>query len=171
MVGMIGIADLRTMYGYGCWANRKVFDVLRQLTPEEFTRQVAGSYGSVQSTMVHMMSAEWGWVYRCGGGESRGPALVPSDYPTVDSLAEKWSQVEGWIRDYLAKLTDEDLNRIVEFSFPSTPTYAMPVGELMQHAANHSVHHRGQVALLLRALGHVPGNFDILFYFGKDRTA
>jgi uncharacterized damage-inducible protein DinB len=36
----------------------------------------------------------------------------------------------------------------------------------MHHAAIHGVHHRGQVALLLRALGHVPGNFDILFYYG-----
>ncbi len=168
---MISVADLRTMCEYGYWANEKVFDVLRQLTPEEFTRQVAGSYGSVQSTMVHMMSAEWGWVYRCGGGEPRGPALVPADYPTVDALVAKWAQVEGWVRDYLAKLSDEDLKRVVEFSFPTAPKYAMPAGELMQHAANHSVHHRGQVALLLRALGHVPGNFDILFYFAKNQAA
>ena len=34
----------------------------------------------------------------------------------------------------------------------------------MQHSVIHGVHHRGQVALLLRLLGHAPGNFDILFY-------
>ena len=37
----------------------------------------------------------------------------------------------------------------------------MPLGEMMQHAANHGVHHRGQVALLLRLLGHVPGDFRL----------
>jgi uncharacterized damage-inducible protein DinB len=36
----------------------------------------------------------------------------------------------------------------------------MPIGQLLHHAASHGVHHRGQVALLLRSLGHVPGNFD-----------
>jgi uncharacterized damage-inducible protein DinB len=45
----------------------------------------------------------------------------------------------------------------------------MPLGELLQHAANHGVHHRGQVSLLLRLLGDDPDNFDILFYYEEKR--
>jgi uncharacterized damage-inducible protein DinB len=37
----------------------------------------------------------------------------------------------------------------------------------MQHAANHGVHHRGQISLLLRMLGYSPDNFDILFYYAE----
>jgi uncharacterized damage-inducible protein DinB len=43
----------------------------------------------------------------------------------------------------------------------------MPLGELLQHAANHGVHHRGQVSLLLRLQGYNPDNFDILFYYAE----
>ena len=61
---MVCVKDLQALYDYGYWANRKIFDVLAQLTQEEFTQEVAGSFGSVRNTMVHMMSAEWGWLDR-----------------------------------------------------------------------------------------------------------
>jgi uncharacterized damage-inducible protein DinB len=71
----------------------------------------------------------------------------------------------------LSKLKDEDLARVVEFATPSGETRSMPIGDLMQHAATHGVHHRGQVAMMLRLLGHAPGNFDLLFYCAEKRGA
>jgi hypothetical protein len=81
MIDMTSLKDLQALYDYGYWANGKLFEVVSQLTPEEFTQSVAGSYGSVRNTMVHVLSAEWGWRDRCGGAQ-RGPALVAFDYPT-----------------------------------------------------------------------------------------
>jgi uncharacterized damage-inducible protein DinB len=157
------VKDLERLYDYGYWANRKLFQAVSQLTPEQFRQTVAGSYGSVRNTLVHVLSAEWGWLDRCGGPE-RGPALKPDDYPTVESLVGAWSAVEVYVREFLSKLKDEDLARIVEFANPRGEKRSMVLGPLMQHAATHGVHHRGQVALLLRSLGCTPGNFDMLFY-------
>lgn len=69
------VKDLQTLYDYSYCANGKLFEVLSQLTPEQFTQPVLGSYGSVRNTMVHALSAEWGWLDRCGGAQ-RGAALV-----------------------------------------------------------------------------------------------
>jgi uncharacterized damage-inducible protein DinB len=157
------VKDLERLYDYGYWANKKLLAVVAQLTPEQFTQTVAGSYGSVRSTLVHTLSAEWGWLDRCGG-HARGPALRADDFPTLQSLVDTWAKVEGWVRAFLRELSDEELQRHVEYKNPRGETRSMALGELMQHGANHGVHHRGQVALLLRALGQVPGNFDLLFY-------
>ena len=163
------VKDLKSTFDYGYWANEKLLAVVSKLTPEQFTQPVAGSYGSIRNTLVHVLSAEWGWLSRCGGPQ-RGDALKADDYPTVDSLLAAWSKVEGYMNEFLSKLKDEDLVRIVEFTNPRGEKRSMPLGELMQHAAIHGVHHRGQVALLLRVLGHVPGNFDMLFYFAEKRN-
>jgi len=162
------VADLRRRFEYSYWANRKLFAVVAQLTPEELTRNVAGSYGSVRNTLVHTLSAEWGWIARCGG-PARGPALKADDYPTFESIIEKWLTVEGYVDDFLISLTDADLQRIIEYDFGTGPKSA-PMSELLEHAANHGVHHRGQIALLLRMLGRVPGNVDLLFYDTEQRA-
>ena len=163
------VKDLQRLYEYGYWANAKLFPVIAQLTPEQFTHAVVGGHGSIRNTIVHVMSAEWGWISRCGGPE-RGPALKPADFSTVESVLETWKKVEGYVREFLARISDADLARDVEFSLPGLEKRSMAIGELLQHGAIHAVHHRGQVAVLLRMLGHTPGNFDLLFYDAERRA-
>lgn len=164
------VSDLQRLYDYHYWANRKLLGVVAWLTPEQFTRRVAGSYGSIRNTLVHVLSAEWGWLDRCGGPE-RGERLDPWDYPTVDSVTQAWMRVEGYMRDFLSGLEDESLGRHIEFALEAGEKQSVPLGDLVLHAAVHAVHHRGQVALLLRALGFVPGNFDVLVYVGDQQRA
>ena len=158
--------DLRTQFDYGYWANAKLFEVVSNLTTEQFTQSVAGSYGSIRNTLVHMMSAEWGWMERSGGFK-RSPKLNASDFPTFASVRERWKEVETHLRHFLDTLQDEDVGSIVEFAIGEGPKQTLSVGEMMHHAAVHGVHHRGQVALLLRSLGYVPGDFDMYNYYSQ----
>jgi uncharacterized damage-inducible protein DinB len=118
--------------------------------------------------LVHALSAEWGWLDRCGG-PARGPRLNPADYANAQYVIEAWSKVERYVREFLSNMKDEDLARNAEWTNEAGEKRSMPIGELMQHAAIHGVHHRGQVALMLRLLGFVPGNFDMLFYYADKR--
>jgi uncharacterized damage-inducible protein DinB len=162
------VADLQTLLDYGYWANRKLFAVVERLTPEQFTRTLDGKHGCVRNTLVHVLSAEWGWLERCGGLK-RGAPLDPANFPTPQSLVEPWANVESHLRQFLSKLRDEDLQRNVEFVMGNAEKRSMPLGELLSHAANHGVHHRGQVSLLLRLLGHDPENFDLFIYFAQRK--
>jgi uncharacterized damage-inducible protein DinB len=161
--------DLERLYDHNYWANKQLMAVVSQLTPGQFTQSIAGSYGSIRNTLVHVLSAEWGWLDRCGG-PPRGERLNPQDYPTAESLVQTWILVKEYVRGFLSGLKDEDLARDIAFAIGGGPKHSLPIGDLMQHAAVHAVHHRGQVALLLRTLGYVPGNFDWLLYLGEKRS-
>lgn len=160
------VDDLVELFDYCYWANARLFEAMARLTPEEFTRAVGGSYGSIRNTLVHALSAEWGWLDRCGG-PPRGPKLDAAQYPTLPSLIEAWTRVERDMRGYLRTLRDADLEREVRFAFGG-PERSMPAGKLLWHAALHGIHHRGQASLLMRMLGHAPGNVDMLMYLGED---
>jgi uncharacterized damage-inducible protein DinB len=164
----MNVTDLQRLYDYGYWANRRLLRVISELSPDEFTRTAAGNPRSIRDTLVHAMSAEWGWLSRCGGPE-RGLALNPTDYPTTAAVRETWRVVEGHLRTFLSQLKDEDLARETEFTNPRGEKRSLTMAELLQHAANHGVHHRAQLALLVRLLGHTPASLDMLIYDGEQR--
>ena len=161
--------DLEALFDYSYWANNRLFRVVAGLQPEEFTRRIAGSYGSVQNTLVHALSTEWGWLDRCGGELKRGKRLDAGDYPAPTRLIGEWTRVEQSMRPFLSGLTDSDLTRVIEYPGSDGAPRSMPLGELMHHTAQHTAHYRAQTAVLLRELGHTPGNFDLLFYYAERR--
>jgi uncharacterized damage-inducible protein DinB len=156
------VDEIKRLFAYHYWATHKLLKVVGALTPEEYSREVAGTYGSVRNTLVHTLSAEWGWLDRCGGWP-RGEKLNADQYPTPASLIEQWAKVEAKVNEFLATVTDDQLNGVVEFTIGDR-SFRQERGQLLRHAAIHSMHHRGQVSLLIRALGRTPGNFDLLFY-------
>ena len=156
------VDEIKRLFAYHYWATHKLLKVVGGLTPEEYSREVAGAYGSVRNTLVHTLSAEWGWLDRAGGWP-RGDKLSADDYPTPASLIDQWAKVEEKMNEFLAGISADLLDGVVEFKI-GDKAFKQERGQLLRHAAIHSVHHRGQVALLIRALGRTPGNFDLLFY-------
>ena len=46
------VKDLEDLYGYGYWADRKLFDVILQLTPEEF-KEILNAVGRADARRRH----------------------------------------------------------------------------------------------------------------------
>ncbi len=163
------VEDLELLYDYSNWANRQMFRALEPLTEEQFTQSVGEGFGCIRDTLVHVVSAEWGWLQRCGGRE-RGNALKNEDFPTLISVIQIADKVATYVQEFLSQLQDTDLEKTVEFSNPKGEKRTMRIGEMLHHAANHGVHHRGQVVLILRLLGYTPDDFDLLFYYGAKHN-
>ena len=70
-------------------------------------------------------------------------------------VREKWEEVEREQVEFIRLLTKERLEEII----PVRAT-RMKLIHLMQHLANHSTYHRGQIALMMRQLDAVPQATD-----------
>lgn len=162
--------EIRTLYDYNAWANHRSLDAAAKLTKEEFTKPMGSSFGSVRDTLAHICSAEWVWLERF---QARSPASFPdaSGFLDVESLRVKWAEQEGRLLAFAGKLTQEDLNRVMEYKTMKFGVYKNPLWQSMQHVVNHGTYHRGQVTTLLRQLGAQPILTDLMHYYRERATA
>ena len=153
-----GIAKL---FAYGRWANAKTLESVSELTPEEYTRAVGGSFGSIQGTLAHLYGADWVWLERWQG---RSPRALPAaqEVPTLEALRENWRLVEEGRAAFLQALTREAMAERLTYVNFKGETFSYPLGEALLHVANHGTYHRGQIATLIRQVGRTPIATDYL---------
>jgi uncharacterized damage-inducible protein DinB len=151
--------DVRLLFEYDRWANGRILKLIEQLTPEQFARDLGGAFPSVRDVLLHMMAAKWAWLTYWKepspsepvlmGLFTRGAALFPSEnFPTLDAVRPKWVEVEEEHGEFVIGVTDERLKRKLPVGNTS-----LSLAHLLQHLANHSTYHRGQIAMMLRQLG------------------
>ena len=148
------VEQLGPLVAYNRWASTRLLEAAATLSVEERERDLRASFCSLQGTLIHILWGERGWLHFWQDGEFL-PDPVPGDYSDFASLRSAWTRHEGAYAAYLLGLTQEDLDapRAVD-------DHTHTLGELVQHTLSHSTHHRGQVTLLLRQLGHEPPSTD-----------
>jgi len=86
---------------------------------------------------------------------------LSADLATAQS---KWAEVEREQAEFVNRVTDESLRRML----PVRETQ-ISLAHLMQHLANHSTYHRGQVAHMMRQLGAEPLATDFAMFLLEGR--
>jgi uncharacterized damage-inducible protein DinB len=167
----LNIEDFRLLYDYNRWANHRVLDACAPLSEEPFTRDLGSSFRSVRDTLVHILGVEWLWLERWHGRSHK--ALLPaSGFPNLEAVERRWAEIERNLLDYIASLTPDDIQRVVEHRTTEGVLQAQPLGEMLHHVVNHGTYHRGQVTSMLRQLGANGNATDwILFYRERARRA
>src|SRR5258705_8174150 len=169
--------DIQLLYEYDRWANNSVLQAASTLSAEEFTRDLGGSFPSVRDTLVHIVRSEEGWL-TCWKEPSPSSTFVmdfwtrhhaafnPDAFPDLAAVQLKWAEVEREQVEFVNRVTNESLGRML-----SVRTTQISLAHLMQHLANHSTYHRGQVALMMRQLAAEPLATDFAIFFMEGRRA
>jgi uncharacterized damage-inducible protein DinB len=160
------VDEIKTLYQYNRWANHRITAACRPLDPDAFTRNLGNSFSSVRDTLVHTLWAEWIWLERWQG-HSPKQAAVFSDYVDVAAIEKRRDEIESGQESFIAGISDASLTRRIAYDNLSNQRWEYSLGHMMQHVANHSTYHRGQVITMLRQLGAKAVNTDFLSYFDE----
>ena len=155
-------AAFRHLYSYHFAQNHKIWDALAtQLSPAQFAQQFTYSRGSVREQFLHLIEAEETWFCELIYQWPSEPLPAPDgdDRPALRAYADR---VEGMIRAYLDKLTDEMLFT-TPIRYPEEDQHLI-VWQVLLHVVNHATDHRAQLLRQLNDLGLATEAQDYIFY-------
>ena len=162
--------EMSLLYDFNAWANHRTIDAVAALTPEQFTKPMGSSFSSVRDTLSHICGGEWVWLERFLG---RSPSAMPDNHQFADvgSLREHWAPIGSQLLKFVRGLTQEDLNRVLEYKTMKFGVYKNPLWQSLQHVANHGTYHRGQITTMLRQHGAQPIPTDIMHFYRERSVA
>jgi uncharacterized damage-inducible protein DinB len=162
--------EIAGLYEYNAWADRRVLEAAGALSPDQFAKPLSSSFPSIQDTLVHVHSAEWVWLERFQG---RSPSAFPDPKEFTDYavLKTRWTALEPALLNFVRGLSQQDLDRELEYKTFKFGTYRNPLWQSMLHVVNHGSYHRGQVTTMLRQLGAQPVATDLMHFYRERATA
>jgi uncharacterized damage-inducible protein DinB len=135
------------------WTNirQALYDALDLITDDQLKFIPADGLWSLGKVVLHIAGCENGWFrYIITREVNDWPEdFASKDYSTVSSVKGLLAQVHARSQDYLASISREEQQRIIEAPWGSK----FPVNYAIWHIIEHEIHHRGEIFLMLGLMG------------------
>jgi uncharacterized damage-inducible protein DinB len=146
-------------FGHHIWANRLMLDACAALTPEQLATPVPGTYGSIASTLRHLIQADSFYLWVQNG--SKGPIISSENTLSIAELRAANEEHAERYRELLAGPQDPDID-VAEHGdgWDFVATLGIRVAQIVHHGSDH----RSQICTGLTALGIEPPDIDLWAY-------
>lgn len=151
---------LTVLFRHNLWANLKLLNACASLINEQTDTTVTGTYGSISSTMQHIVSAEQSYLGRISTGQ---PFRRPKDAPplTAAEMQESLQTSGNGLIEWAQKVKPQETVTIDRKPVP----FDIPKTVLLTQAINHATEHRAQIMVTMTQLGVQPPDLDGWTYF------
>ncbi len=138
----------------------------RELTDDELTKEFKFGFQSIRDSLVHVAGCYHAWIGSFVLSETSSPLLMKEVIHNmkVDDIQRYFKQAD----EYVESLFGQCKNKFDQF-IEKEPSWKSGSGvirktphQLLTHSITHESHHKGQIVIMLRLLGHIPKNTDIL---------
>ncbi len=170
MMDFIRVYDVHTK------ARWKLFDWIRPLSQEQYTREFPFAHRTLRATMIELAATELWLAMRLREDPMPRPfrweqmAINEKTHETFSKLEAAWRDETPRTRATLAGITD--WTTVVQTVMQGTRqmrTLRATKGDIATQLLLHEVHHRAQAMTMLRHLGIAAEDLDYVFFVQEDR--
>ncbi len=157
---MKSLADrFRRWYEYERECNAKSLEMLASVPAD---RRTSAEFEKAVGRMAHLVAARQRWLSRLGHWTT--PPSAPFPQVGLDALPAQVAETEAAWADYLGRLDDAELARVIEWQALDGRRYRWDVEGILTQTFGHAWYHRGQIAQLVAALGGKAVDTDYIFF-------
>ena len=84
------VEDIKLYYDYNDWANNRILNAAKRVSPEQLTAPNEYGWGSLRGALVHILDAEYGWFSFLFDREDEG-LLEAEAFDDLPSLIAAWA--------------------------------------------------------------------------------
>jgi uncharacterized damage-inducible protein DinB len=156
------VGTIKAFFAYADWARDRTHDAAAKLSDAQLDKEFEMGMGTLRKTLWHIHAAEQWWQNNWMGK----PEPFPMDKPavTVAEVRRMFDETAAKRNEYIAKLSDADLTRIVEGKPRPDVVRTFPMGCTMLQLCCHGTHHRAQAVNMLRHVGAELSGLDAIIW-------
>jgi uncharacterized damage-inducible protein DinB len=169
--GMDILTHYSAMARYNRWINESLYADAVALTDEQRKRDVGAFFGSLFSTLDHILFADKVWLSRFGACDPPKPQFPKNRmHDDFEALRADRRATDDAIERFIASLKVDGLDREMRYANLRGDPWAHPTWWAVSHFLNHGVHHRGQATTILMQLGVDPGVTDLIAMLRAEKN-
>lgn len=143
-----GETPLAELLHHHLWANLRLLDRCATLSEKQLDASAPGTFGSIRSTLLHIVGAEQGYLIRLTGRQPER-RFRPDDSPSIAGLREQARQNGEALLALAARMQPSDTVELEE----DGETWQIPASVMLVQAINHATEHRTNVTTILAQQG------------------
>ncbi|ULM98880.1 DinB family protein [Peribacillus frigoritolerans] len=157
------------MYNYHAWANGVIIDRLNELPEHIYHKEIQSGFSSVSKVLSHIYLTDYTW-FDIISGISMDEAMASSSELKKEVEKKSIEEMKKIFIDLYkrnkALLSTEDMEKIMVVDNPYAGSLETTISESVLHVVTHGSYHRGNIATMLRQMGHtsVMQDFGLYLY-------
>jgi len=158
------------MYNYHVWANGVIIDRLRELPKEIYHKEIQSGFSSVSKVLSHIYLTDYAW-FDIISGKSMNDEMAFTNQLREQVETKSIEEMKKIFLDLSERNkallnSQEDIEKLIVVDNPYAGLLETSISESVLHVVTHGSYHRGNIATMLRQMGHtsVMQDFGLYLY-------